>query len=75
MPNPVPAAAASGGFVGALVIIVCYVISFANVQVPAEISTALMVLLTPLVHYAAVKWGIDPSLMSVSKPAAPPSQP
>ena len=76
MSNPVPAAAASGGVVGSLVIIICYAISFAHVQVPAEISAALMVLLTPVVHVAAVKWGFDPSSLADQAPphVPPPGQ-
>lgn len=46
-------AAASGGFVGALVVIICFCLSKKGIDIPGEVSAAMMVVLTPLVHITA----------------------
>lgn len=53
----VSAASASGGIIGALVVIIVWVASLFNVQVPAEVAAALMVCLTPILHVLAVRFG------------------
>lgn len=57
--NPIPTAAASGGFVGAIVILISLGLDHFNVHVPAEGTAALMVVLTPIVHFVAMRWGIS----------------
>jgi hypothetical protein len=52
------AAAASGGFTGAAVVIICFILSKLNIEVPGEVSAAMMVVLTPIVHLWAAKAGI-----------------
>lgn len=56
--NPTPntthaMAAASGGFVGALVVIICFCLSKKGIDIPGEVSAAMMVVLTPIVHIVA----------------------
>lgn len=46
-------AAASGGFVGALVVIICFCLSKKGIDIPGEVSAAMMVVLTPIVHIVA----------------------
>lgn len=69
----VSTAAASGGVVGAIVVIGSWALSLAHVTVPAEVAAAAMVVLAPLVHLLAVRLGISvdaPSDAPVA-PAAP----
>lgn len=64
--SPVATASASGGAVGAFVIILCWILSQFHIIVPSEIAAAMMVLLTPVAHFAAVKHGFD-----MDEPAKP----
>ena len=80
--QPLMTASASGGVVGAIVVVISYFLTFWGIAIPAEIATALMVLLTPVLHMAAVKWGLedmDPAPTSQAAPAAswapPPAPP
>lgn len=58
--NPVATSAASGGVVGALTILIVYILQeAAHITVPAEVAAALMVVLSPIVHLLAVRMGIN----------------
>lgn len=59
--SPVATATASGGVVGAVVMLVVWGLSLVKVTVPAEVATAMMVILTPILHTLAVKYGFDPA--------------
>lgn len=60
--SPVATSAASGGVVGALTVLIVYVLQeFAHVTVPAEVAASLMVILTPIVHAIAVRIGAEPA--------------
>ena len=59
--NPVATSAASGGAVGALTVLIVYILQEAfHVTVPAEVAASLMVILNPIVHIVAIKTGAEP---------------
>ena len=60
--------AASGGVTGALGIILIWGLSLVKVDVPSDVAMAFFVVLAPLVHYAAVRIGAEPTT-----PASAPS--
>jgi hypothetical protein len=46
---------AAGGVTGAVVVLILYVLKARwGIEVPGEVATALMVVITPLVHAAAI---------------------
>jgi hypothetical protein len=47
-------AAASGGAAGAFTVIVCWLVSLAHVQVPAEVAASFMVISAPLLHLISI---------------------
>lgn len=70
-PTSIATSTASGGLVGALVIVFTWLLSFWEIIVPAEIGVALMVIITPFVHILAVKLRvpeIDPFVVSAIVP-------
>jgi hypothetical protein len=52
-------AAAAGGASGAAVVLVTWGLGLAHVTVPAEVAAAMMVLATPVLHWAAVRLGMQ----------------
>ncbi len=52
--------AASSGVAGALAVIVTWALGLEHIAVPAEVAAAFLVVLTPLLHYAVVRLGIEP---------------
>lgn len=66
----VAATASVTGYSGAAIILITYIASLAKLQVPGEVSAALVMLLTPLVHFVAMKIGA-----SADAPAPPPATP
>lgn len=68
MPNTThAAAAASGGFTGALVVIICFILSKFGIDVPAEVAASMMVVLTPIVHFYAAQAGVGVPAGSVAR--------
>ena len=61
-------AAAAGGMTGALAVILIWLASLVHVDVPPEVVAALMVVLTPLLHWLALLM----SRVSDDAPKAPP---
>jgi hypothetical protein len=59
--------AASSGVAGATVVIVTWLLGLAHVQVPAEVAGAFLVVLTPVLHFAVVRLGIEPFVDGTSK--------
>jgi hypothetical protein len=51
--------AASSGVAGAAVVILTWGLGLLHVQVPAEVAAALLVVLSPALHVAVVKLGIE----------------
>jgi multisubunit Na+/H+ antiporter MnhG subunit len=62
--NTIATSAASHGVVGAVAILICWILSLRGVTVPAEVAAAIMVIMSPIVHlvvlYVAKRWGVDP---------------
>lgn len=71
----VSTAAASGGVVGAIVVMVVWGLGLAHVTVPAEVAAALMVVLAPIVHLLAVRLGLSPDPVPTPDTPAAPAQP
>ena len=67
----VSTAAASGGVTGAVVVLVSWALSLANITVPAEVAAAAMVIIAPVVHLIAVRLGVtlDPEPVPDPVPA------
>jgi hypothetical protein len=59
--------AAASGVAGATVVIVTWLLGLAHVEVPAEVAAALLVVLTPLLHFSVVRLGIEPFVDEASK--------
>jgi hypothetical protein len=55
----VATSAASSGVAGAAVVILTWGLGLLHVQVPAEVAAALLVVLSPALHVAVVKLGIE----------------
>lgn len=53
-PAPIATAAAGGGVTGAAVVLVVYVLGMFKITVPAEVAAAMMVVIAPFVHWAAL---------------------
>jgi len=51
--------AASSGVAGATVVILTWALGLLHVEVPAEVAAALLVVLSPALHFAVVRLGID----------------
>jgi len=66
MPSQATAAGA-GGVAGALGIITVWILSLFHLPVPPEVALAFSVVLTPLVHWAALRMGM-PAMSSPQKP-------
>lgn len=64
-------AAASGGVAGAATVIICWLISLAHVQVPAEVAASFMVVGAPLLHLVAM-WLSPTALKEPTDVAADP---
>ena len=60
---------ASGGVSSAVAVLLIWLLSLAHVEVPAEVAAAFLAVLTPLVHLAVVRLGIEPA------PSAPVATP
>lgn len=71
----VSTAAASGGVVGAIVVMVTWALSLAHVTVPAEVAAAAMVVLAPIVHLIAVRLGLSPDPAPAPDAPASPAVP
>ena len=65
----VSTAAASGGVTGAVVVLVSWALSLANITVPAEVAAAAMVIIAPVVHLIAVRLGVTLDPEPVPAPA------
>lgn len=67
----VSTAAASGGVTGAVVVLISWALSLANITVPAEVAAAAMVIVAPVVHMIAVRLGVtlDPEPAPAPTPA------
>ena len=59
--STVATSAAAGGFVGSLVILICLGLSHYHVDVPPVGTAAMIVVLQPFVHWAAIRLGLIPS--------------
>lgn len=57
MPNPstFATASASSGVAGAVAVILCWFITLAHIQVPAEVAASFMVVGAPLLHLVAMR--------------------
>lgn len=58
-------AAAAGGVAGALVIIMIWLINLAGASVPEQVVVALTVLVGAIVHWAVVRFALNPALKSL----------
>jgi hypothetical protein len=52
--------AASSGVAGATVVILTWTLGLLHVQVPAEVAAALLVVLSPVLHFSLVRLGVEP---------------
>ncbi len=63
--------AASGGAAGAAIVLLQWGMGLFHVPLPADVAGAIMVLLTPMIHYVVARAGVsDPS--AVATPEAKP---
>lgn len=51
--------AATGGVVGALVVLITLTLDHFHIEIPAAGTASLMVVLAPIVHIAALRFGLD----------------
>jgi hypothetical protein len=51
--------AASSGMAGAAVVILTWALGLLHIEVPAEVAAALLVVLSPALHFAVVQLGIE----------------
>ena len=51
--------AASSGMAGAAVVILTWALGLLHIQVPAEVAAALLVVISPALHFAVVRLGIE----------------
>lgn len=53
--------AASSGMAGATVVILTWALGLLHVEVPAEVAAALLVVLSPALHFAVMSLRIEPT--------------
>jgi hypothetical protein len=70
--SSISTAGAAGGASGAAVILLVWGLSLAHVTMPAEVAAAAMMLLTPVIHYTAVRLGVEPDPKVVAIDASTP---
>ena len=70
-------ASASTGAAGAAVVVLVWVLGLFKVQLPGDVAAAIVMILSPLVHFAAMKIGIESTGdgASVASKVAPASSP
>lgn len=69
--NPASNAATSGGVAGAAVVVLSWLLSFAHITVPADVDTALGILLTAGIGYFLHVRSLPKPAPVVVAPAAP----
>jgi hypothetical protein len=52
--------AASSGMAGAVVVILTWALGLVHVEVPAEVAAALLVVVSPVLHFSLMRLGIEP---------------
>ncbi len=60
--------AASSGVAGAVVVILTWTLGLLHVEVPAEVAAALLVVLSPVLHFSLVRLGIEPVAAGAEEP-------